>query len=194
MNMVPDIEAEITGRGANSTVPDNPGAVDARIYMDGEPVCEVTLLPDPASNGELCPWGGSVDNWLSDPSILDGTDSPPELLSAIVVAVRNAADATPTTPDRPTFPSTMAAYGGCQTREDMPTGTIFVVPSEGVVGISWAWPISVSAAHGELHTVDSDPRDWTGSDRNETIAGAVAEAVALSQRLGYGVAANIRGA
>lgn len=31
------------------------------------------------------------------------------------------------------------------------TGDIVVIKSERVVGLAWAWPIAVTAEHGELH-------------------------------------------
>lgn len=35
-------------------------------------------------------------------------------------------------------------------------GDIFVVPSEEVIGISWTWPVAITEAHGELHTINPD--------------------------------------
>lgn len=55
--------ATITARGADSTVPDNAGAVDADIFRDGVKVGEVTLLPD--GRGFLTTWGSHVDHWAS---------------------------------------------------------------------------------------------------------------------------------
>lgn len=60
----PEITAEITGRGDRSTVPDNADAVDATIYVDGEEIGEVTLLPDHA--GRLSTWGSGLDHWADD--------------------------------------------------------------------------------------------------------------------------------
>lgn len=59
---MPTITAEITARGAKSTVPEEPGAVDARILVDGREIGEVTLVPD--HDGRLDAWG-SPENWSS---------------------------------------------------------------------------------------------------------------------------------
>ena len=84
--------ATITGRGADTTVPDNPNAIDAAIELTtGETLCTVTLLPD--HTGELTTWG-CIDNWCDEPGALaiPGTDMQ-HLVAAIEAAVRNAANA-----------------------------------------------------------------------------------------------------
>jgi hypothetical protein len=48
------------------------------------------------------------------------------------------------------FESSAEAYDACQTGE-APTGTILVIPSEGVVGISDTWPVAVTNNTGKLH-------------------------------------------
>lgn len=42
-----------------------------------------------------------------------------------------------------TFENVSQAYDATQC--ELPKGAIFVVPSEGVVGLSWTWPIGTSA-------------------------------------------------
>ena len=39
------LSAWINAVGVGCSVPDNPGAVDATVYLDGEEIGEVTLLP-----------------------------------------------------------------------------------------------------------------------------------------------------
>jgi uncharacterized protein (DUF433 family) len=62
------VTARITAMGVDSTVPDNPGAVDAMIYVCGRKLGEVTLLPpeDPRS-ARACPVGEGLDHWASGP-------------------------------------------------------------------------------------------------------------------------------
>lgn len=54
--------AKITGIGSESCVPDNAGAVDATIFLAGEEIGAVTLLPS-EDHGELDKWGDSLDHW-----------------------------------------------------------------------------------------------------------------------------------
>ncbi len=59
------ITATIIARGAASTVPDDPTAVDAEIIVDGVTVGEVTLRIDPANSfTSLVSWG-DLDNWAT---------------------------------------------------------------------------------------------------------------------------------
>ncbi len=90
------------------------------------------------------------------------------------------------------FPSSGAAYDACNSRPEKATGRIFTVEAEQIVGISWAWPIAVTVKTGELHTVRRDPRLWTvapkGGFEEPEIAGAVKEAMELSQSKGWDIA------
>lgn len=90
---MPTIEAIITARGAKTTVPDNEGAVDARILVDGVEVGEVTLLPD--NSGLLSAWG-DPSNWASS-ALLRWSDTVDwsdvafaDIVSQIEQAVRTA--------------------------------------------------------------------------------------------------------
>ena len=61
-----------------------------------------------------------------------------------------------TTPHRVhAFDTTGEAYDACQCRDDIATGDTLVVEKEGVVGIAWAWPVAVSAAAMDFHTVET---------------------------------------
>lgn len=83
--------AEITGRGSDSTVPDNAGAVDADIYRQGRKVGEVTLKPD--QRGYLRIWG-DTPYWADDDMIqhLDtiGGDDRHRVVAAVEAAVMAA--------------------------------------------------------------------------------------------------------
>lgn len=87
------ITAEVTGRGAASTVPEDPTAVDAAIYVAGIHVGMVTLRVD--HDGDLATWGSCPDHW-ADPALLDWLDGQPdrrEAVASVVGAVRAAAAA-----------------------------------------------------------------------------------------------------
>lgn len=89
--------AVVTGRGEKSSVPDDPGAVDADVWCCGAMVGKVTLKPsrDQRDDGALVPWG-DPEHWASDdllewmgPALY--TDEPNSLPGRIVQAVRKAA-------------------------------------------------------------------------------------------------------
>lgn len=90
--------AVVTGRGEKSSVPDDPGAVDADVWCCGAMVGKVTLKPsrDQRDDGALVPWG-DPEHWASDdllewmgPALY--TDEPNSLPGRIVQAVRKAAN------------------------------------------------------------------------------------------------------
>lgn len=91
-----EIEARVTRRGSKSTVPDNAGAVDARLELGGEVIGSVTLLPDPGRRGELSTWG-SLDNWADDAmqrwiaERVGAGQERTEVIDAIVSATRSVA-------------------------------------------------------------------------------------------------------
>ena len=53
------------------------------------------------------------------------------------------------------FNTTGQAYDACQCREEIKTGDTLLVKEEGVVGVAWAWPIAISAAHGAFHRIET---------------------------------------
>lgn len=55
-----------------------------------------------------------------------------------------------------TFDSTGQAYNECQTNENIKTGDILHIPSEGVVGMADTWPVAVTKNSGELHAYGPD--------------------------------------
>ena len=54
------------------------------------------------------------------------------------------------------FDSTAWAYDECNCSDDMADGEVFVVPSEKVIGVAWAWPVAATEAYGALHTLGDD--------------------------------------
>ena len=96
--------AVVTGRGEKSSVPDDPGAVDADVWCCGAMVGKVTLKPsrDQRDDGALVPWG-DPEHWASDdllvwmgPALY--TDEPNSLPGRIVQAVREAVKRAETAP------------------------------------------------------------------------------------------------
>jgi hypothetical protein len=57
------------------------------------------------------------------------------------------------------FSDTQEAYAASQCYVD--TGDVLYVPSENVVGVSYTWPIAITAERGDLHEIvriqDADP-------------------------------------
>jgi hypothetical protein len=66
--MSPSLSAEAYAYGPDSTVPDDPTAIDFDLWEDHECIGGVTLRIDPAT-GEYGPWG-SPRHWASDGAIL----------------------------------------------------------------------------------------------------------------------------
>jgi len=86
------ITTKITATGPDSCCPDDPDAVDAVVYFDGEYAGEITLTID--HTGELTTWGGR-DHWASSDlleRIPEGDDGclDWQVVDAIVSAVRAA--------------------------------------------------------------------------------------------------------
>ncbi len=79
------------------------------------------------------------------------------------------------------FRSTGAAYDACMTDETMTDGTIFMVPSEQVVGIAWAYPVAVTGEAGHLHRLEGDSRT---TRLDPEVKQAVPAAAALATALG----------
>lgn len=52
-----------------------------------------------------------------------------------------------------TFESTATAYDEVQCDDGIKKGDTLFIPSEGVVGLAWAWPVAVTANYGDLHAV-----------------------------------------
>jgi hypothetical protein len=50
------------------------------------------------------------------------------------------------------FESTGAAYDATQCDENIKTGDVLIIPSEGVIGIADTWPVAVTVEHGNLHS------------------------------------------
>ena len=80
------------------------------------------------------------------------------------------------------FPSSGAAYDACNCDETMTAGTIFMVPSERIVAVSWAWPVAVTREAGHLHSLEGDPRS---ARLDPKVEAAVPAAAALAVSLGF---------
>lgn len=92
-----------------------------------------------------------------------------------------------------TFDSTQEAYGDVQCDDNIRNGDTLVVECEQVVGLAWTWPVAVTQAHGDLHTMIPTP-DALG--RVMTDAGWSVEhvkaAVAEADRRGWPVRPEFR--
>ena len=85
----------------------------------------------------------------------------------------------------PEFDSSGQAYDRCNSDEHMHTGRVFIVESEKIVGIAWAWPIAVTQESGQLHTSTTDPRSW---DDEPAISASVETAINLAKSKGWPLA------
>ncbi|MFD7121920.1 hypothetical protein ACFWAA_33505 [Streptomyces sp. NPDC059922] len=75
------------------------------------------------------------------------------------------------------FDSTEEAYNRTQCGADIRDGDVLVIASESVVGfLRSAWPAAITEAHGELHTIQGDPR--TLDDGRYTASVEAAEKIA----------------
>ena len=79
------------------------------------------------------------------------------------------------------------AYDASNSR--LESGTVIVIESEGVVGLSWAWPVAITVNGGKLH--DLDWKDDRAIVKRVLITDAemswsnVKEAYIEAKRLGY---------
>ena len=92
-------------------------------------------------------------------------------------------------PTSHTIASTGRAYDLCQCDETMSDGDIIVVTAEGVIGLVGTWPIAITAARGELHSADSDPRGWTGRDAMPAVIRHIDAALEMARTRGWPLAA-----
>lgn len=53
-----------------------------------------------------------------------------------------------------TFDTTGDAYDATQCDESIQKGDALVIESEGVVGLSWIWPVAVTVKAGQLHAFE----------------------------------------
>src|SRR5262245_12140880 len=52
------------------------------------------------------------------------------------------------------FKSAGEAYDTCMWNEEIKSGDVLVIASEGVVGIAYAWPFAVTEEYGDLHGME----------------------------------------
>ena len=84
------LEARITHRGAASSVPDDPTAIDADIYLRGVYIGGITLVR--GNDGELDTFGFSPDTWATGELIDAMSDSDGEIVSDEVEAIKAAVE------------------------------------------------------------------------------------------------------
>lgn len=87
-----------------------------------------------------------------------------------------------------TFRTSGAAYDACNCDETMTAGAIFMVPSEQIVGVAWAWPVAVTRNAGHLHTLEDDS---CTADLDPKVEQAVPKAAALALALGLDLASFV---
>jgi hypothetical protein len=88
-----------------------------------------------------------------------------------------------------TAPSTREAYDSCMCDDEWETGRIFIVPSERVIGISWAWPVAVTAEEGAIHGASVDPRTLSGDDiMDARLEASIGPALDLARERGWKLA------
>jgi hypothetical protein len=84
--------------------------------------------------------------------------------------------------------STGEAYNLSNCDERWATGTVFVVESERVVGVAWAWPLAVTAERGALHSTGHHPSQWTDDPDIPVLAKGADLAIAEARRRGWALA------
>lgn len=84
-----------------------------------------------------------------------------------------------------TFESTAQAYNHTQTSDKIHDGDLLAIPSEHVYGfLHEAWPVAVTAEHGELHAV-TDKAGFLGEFPEKADAWAAAEKLAAGHTAGF---------
>lgn len=86
-----------------------------------------------------------------------------------------------------TFTSTCTAYDATQCDERVLTGHALLVPSEGVVGLAWTWPVAVTTVSGELHQMGENPAQviadagWSTAQIKHAVDLAVEQGFAITE-------------
>ena len=88
-----------------------------------------------------------------------------------------------------TATTTGGAYDRCQWDDSWATGDILVIESARVIGLVGTWPLAITAARGELHSADSDPRGWTGRDAMPAVIRHIDAALEMARTRGWPLAA-----
>lgn len=82
------------------------------------------------------------------------------------------------------FASTVDAYNETQWNEEIRSGDVLVIASEGVIGIlDRAWPVAITVAHGELHTWNRSAHLICDGDYTDGLALALGRA----RELGFAI-------
>ncbi|MDX3019995.1 hypothetical protein [Streptomyces acidiscabies] len=79
-----------------------------------------------------------------------------------------------------TFYSTGEAYGACQCSEEIHDGDVLVIDREKVIGIADTWPLALTEAFGDLHTLKPALRTY----RNGAYVASIPVAEREAARLG----------
>lgn len=88
-----------------------------------------------------------------------------------------------------TFKSTGDAYDASQCDESIGTGSILDIPSEGVIGVAYAWPVAVTAHTGALHGyAPTGPGAPLPSDWPVALRAGIVRAVKLARERGLTIA------
>ena len=90
------------------------------------------------------------------------------------------------------FASTRQAYDGCQCNESIADGDVLSIPSQGVAGVAWTWPVAVTANAGDLHSLDGTGNPWEheASERFEAFRKGWEAATALAREKGWALGYN----
>jgi hypothetical protein len=86
------------------------------------------------------------------------------------------------------FESSGDAYDATQCDNSIQCGDLLVVKTEAIVGLAWTWPIAVTVASGELHSIVSDP-EFTAAVIADTgwTQAQIRDAVSKADELGFPV-------
>ncbi|WP_127356476.1 hypothetical protein [Actinacidiphila soli] len=86
------------------------------------------------------------------------------------------------------FDDTTEAYDATQCRDDIRDGDVLVIEREGVVGfLVSAWPVAVTALHGEFHGLTKPAQEYRGGRYVE----AAEHAEQIARDLGFPLRADV---
>ena len=86
------------------------------------------------------------------------------------------------------FDDSVEAYGHCQWDDEVHTGDVLVIPSEGIVGIAHTWPVAVTVEHKELHRAGSE---WSGAEAKITDQ-QIANAIKIAKEHGFPINSEVK--
>lgn len=80
------------------------------------------------------------------------------------------------------FDSSVEAYDSVQCDEAISTGDLIWIPNEGIVGVAYTWPFSVTKVRNALHHIGNNK---DGQEIIREFASSVAQACKFAQEQGY---------